>query len=439
MEWVIIGLFAVSCLYGIIRPNWAVAMIVILFPIEQLLQAGAPSLRSSALGSQAVNYIVGVVGLGAGLITVLRGARPFVGLFNGISVPVTITLAWATASLLWSQDRAGGVDMTLNSWPYYFLRVLIGSFLITSVADLRSAVRSIMVLGSIVAILILANPGFTTQWGRLGIVEGGKMSSNPLALGELGGTLVLCGMLFRDQGSGLLVNAIRITAVSAGLVIAIQSGARGQVFLAVATAALFFPVAAPLGSARSAAVAVIGAAAIVVIAMFAADFLLEGVAAKRFSSEEMLYGQSSFMQRWGNVRLLYEGWVSRPELMLLGLGYFSFNALSGGEAYSHVVVADFVFELGLPGAVLLIWFVYACTRDSFALFFSARGSPIDRPAVAVLVALVVYLVLLANKQGDLWGSTGLFMVASMVGRLVVRIGSDRTNAAVNTSFDPELS
>jgi hypothetical protein len=437
VEWVLIGLFALSCLYGLARPYWAVAMIVLVFPIEQLLQAGAPSLRTGAFGNQTINYLVGIVGLGSGFVTLLRGWRPFFGLLNGTLVCISITLIWATISLLWSQDRSGGLDMMLASWPYYFLRVLIGSFLITSIADLRKALWSLMVLGAVVAILILANPNFTAQWGRLGIVEGGKMSSNPLALGELGGILLLCGMLLRERETSALIGVIRVTAVIAGLVIAIQSGARGQVFLAVATAAFFFPIAAPFGSARSAVIAALGAGTIIVIAMFAAGFLLEGVAAKRFSSDEMLYGQSSFMQRWGNVQLLYGEWSSRPELMVLGLGYFSFNALSGGEAYSHVVVADFAFELGLPGLLLLVWFLIALFRNGLALFSAAKNSTSDRPAVTSLIALVVYFVLLANKQGDLWGSTSLFMVASILGRLVMRVGVTQTNVVEEYSDEPE--
>jgi hypothetical protein len=76
-------------------------------------------------------------------------------------------------------------------------------------------------------------------------------------------------------------------------------------FLAVGTAGFFFPIASPIGSARKAIIAALGAGAITVIALCAADFLLDGVAAKRFSSDEMAYGQSGFAQRWSNLQLLY--------------------------------------------------------------------------------------------------------------------------------------
>ena len=76
----------------------------------------------------------------------------------------------------------------------------------------------------------------------------------------------------------------------------------------------------PIGSARSADIAALGAGAIIVTALFAVDFLLDGVAAKRFSSYEMAYGQGGFAQRRGNVQLLHGEWSSRPGLMVLGLG-----------------------------------------------------------------------------------------------------------------------
>jgi hypothetical protein len=421
VETLIISLFAISCLYGVLRPHWAFAMIVTLFPIEQLLQAGAPALKSGALGNQAVNYLVGLVGLGSSWVTFVGRDRSFAGLANGVSITVLLALLWATTSLLWSLDRAGGLDMTLSTWPYFFLRIVIGTYLIANSDDLNKAVKSVLILGSVVAVLILINPAFSVQWGRLGVVEGGKMSSNPLALGELGGTLFLFAAVYRQQHSSPWMSVLRLVAAVIGLLIAVQSGARGQLFLSVFTAAIFFPFAAPIRNVSSAGLSVIGIAAILGLALLISNIVLEGVAAKRFSSEELLHGQSSFSQRWGNVQLLADAWLSRPEAMILGLGYFSFNALSSGEAYSHVVAADFVFELGLPGAVLLIAFACTTLGNCIALVHIAKESTLIRPAIMVLVAYVCFLVLLANKQGDLWGSTGLFMASSLVARLAFRL------------------
>ncbi len=102
-----------------------------------------------------------------------------------------------------------------------------------------------------------------------------------------------------------------------------------------------------------------------------------------------------------------------------------------------MVVADCAFELGLPGVVLVVSFLIALIRNGLVLFSAARDPVSDRPVATVLIALAVYFVLLVNKQGDLWGSTSLFMTASIVGRLVMRIGVTQTNVCDEYPDKPE--
>ena len=48
------------------------------------------------------------------------------------------------------------------------------------------------------------------------------------------------------------------------------------------------------------------------------------------------------------------------------------------------------------------------------------NSTSERSAIATLLAMVVYQVLLANKEGNLWASVNLFMFMIVVDRLEVR-------------------
>jgi hypothetical protein len=420
MDLLLATLFAVSCLFGVKNPRWMVAMIMLLYPIEQLLQAGAPFLRSGAAGGQVVNYVVGVASIGSALVVSRSSERPFMGLLNTATVTVTLLLLWATISLLWSLDRVGGLDMTLANWPYYFLRILIASFLITSVGDLRGLWLSVLTLGSTLCVLILVNPGFTSQWGRLGIVEGGKMSSNPLALGDLGALVFLSAVLFRAHGLGRWFDVVRFMAAILGIVVALQSGARGQVFLSFAIAFAGFPLALRLRNVQGFAVTVVGLLAIAAILPFFMSQLLEGVAAKRFSYDELLEGDSSATERWQNVRALFDAWSMRPQAFFVGIGYFSFGVIGGGAVYSHVIVADLVFELGIPGVVALVVLSWSTFVACKTLFMDHAGDPVERNSVAILIAVTSLFYLLANKQGDLWGSTGLFMLMAIVGRLKSR-------------------
>ena len=103
-----------------------------------------------------------------------------------------------------------------------------------------------------------------------------------------------------------------------------------------------------------------------------------------------------------------------------------------------MVVSAFAVELGLPGVVLLVWFLIALIRNGLAFFSAARDSALDRPAGTVLIALAAYFVLLVNKQGGLWGSTSLFMTASILGPLVMRVGVTQTNVIDEYLDKPEL-
>ena len=110
----------------------------------------------------------------------------------------------------------------------------------------------------------------------------------------------------------------------------------------------------------------------------------------------------------------------RPQAFFVGIGYFSFGVIGGGAVYSHVIVADLVFELGIPGVVALVVLSWSTFVACKTLFMDHAGDPVERNSVAILIAVTSLFYLLANKQGDLWGSTGLFMLMAIVGRLKSR-------------------
>ena len=164
------------------------------------------------------------------------------------------------------------------------------------------------------------------------------------------------------------------------------------------------------------------------------DTLLSGFAAKRFSSDELIYGSSSSSTRVENVLALGQAWVQSPVAWVLGLGFYAFNGLfaDAGNIYSHVLFADVIFELGLPGVALMSGFLYFVIRDAFRLYNVASSAPLTRAACAVLIALFAYQLLLVNKQGNLWGSMYFFLMGILISRLVATW--DQGADAVNGSF-----
>jgi hypothetical protein len=184
-----------------------------------------------------------------------------------------------------------------------------------------------------------------------------------------------------------------------------------------------YPLAAPISNPRALLATVVGIFIIAFAASQLLDLLLDDpFEAKRFSIEEMAYGKSSASGRVANVLILYREWVSTPTALFTGLGYgaFSYFSESAGEPYSHVLFADAVFELGLPGAVFMGVFVWTSTSAGLKLLRSSKDEPVQRTITALLVGWFAYEILLVNKQGALWGVASVFTAGAIMARLAAR-------------------
>jgi O-antigen ligase len=215
----------------------------------------------------------------------------------------------------------------------------------------------------------------------------------------------------------------RIAALLLGTALAIRSGSRGQFLYAMAIAMAFYPLAAPVRNPRVLVATVLGIAIIAIAASQLMDLLLDDpFEAKRFTFEEMAYGKSSASGRVTNVITLYKEWLSKPTAPIVGLGYgaFAYFSESAGEPYSHVLFADAVFELGLPGAAFMIVFVWTSTGAAIAVIRSSKDAPAQRAIAAMLVAWYTYELLLVNKQGALWGVASFFPAGVVMARLMTR-------------------
>jgi O-antigen ligase len=136
--------------------------------------------------------------------------------------------------------------------------------------------------------------------------------------------------------------------------------------------------------------------------------------ADRFSLDEILYGGSSASGRFANVITLATAWAQQPQAWLAGLGYNAFTAYSlSGEPYSHVLFADILFELGPVGTSLMIAILYLGFRSSIDLIRMTKDDGSKRPAAAILLAMLIYQLILVNKQGALWGVPIIFLFLCM--------------------------
>jgi hypothetical protein len=420
MEFVVLFAFAALCFYACTRPPVAFALVLLMFPVEIVLQSLSPFLRSPGIGSYTVNIAVGM----SALLAVLGSSFRTPGLMRAFITPTAMMayslLVWGAVTLMWSPGREAGGEAMMGQLPYFFVILILGPLLLPRINILVSAMSSILILTTVLCGIVLLNPEFVVRDSRLVIDLGVGVRSNPLALGELGGLALLLGVLFRRSTVGALAAPIRLAAVLMGAAVAIQSGSRGQFFYAILVAVPLLPLAAPVKNARNFILALASVGFVVFVGSFLVDSLLSGVAAKRFSLDELIYGTSSSSTRVENVLALGRAWATSPVAWVFGLGYYAFNGLFAdvGNIYSHVLFADIIFELGLPGVALMSGFLYFVVRDAIRLHRQVAEFPLERAASAMLIALFVYHLLLANKQGNLGGSTYFFLTGILISRLV---------------------
>lgn len=411
-------LFLLACIRAILSPGFALALVASMFTVKQLLQSSLPWLATSSVGAVAVNATVLAAALAALTVRFTRGRRVRHDGINLAWLCTVLLYAWSVLTCAWTPSE-GAWDVIVAGLPYFVLLMLVAPRLVTDWAEVADFHRGLLLIGIPTALLILISPEFTTKYGRLGL-EIGSVRTNPLALGQFGGLMLIAAALYRRPGAVALV--LRLLAMLLGAALAIRSGSRGQFLYAVIVAIALFPLAAPVRNVRVFFLTAVGVGIIAFASVQLVELLLENpLESKRFSFEEMLFGRSSAAGRFANVMVLYEAWLSEPLAPLLGLGYDAFQYYAGtaGEPYSHVIFADALFELGLPGAVLMTVFVASATRSGFRLIRETTESPERRLVGAMLVAWFAYEVLLANKQGSLWGTPAMFPAGIVLTQMVL--------------------
>ena len=424
MELLFILAFISLCAISSFRPPWAFALVLLMFPLEQAMQAYCPTLRGNGLGSQVVNYAVALTSILACLRVIFKGGG-FAHWMNTAMVATLALYVWSAITLVWSPGRETGFEIIGSQWPYFFLIIVLAPLLISDIDELGTSLRATLWIALPLGVIFIASPEFTSVYGRLGIDVAGKRS-NPLAIGELGGTLLLIGATLRRGILPVAGSVIRTVAVIVGAIVAIKAGSRGQFFISVVIAIAFIPVSAPLRNLSAFLSALIGISVVLVAASVLLSTQLEGFAAQRFSSEAMLYGDSSVLGRVSNLYVLAAAYFQSPVAIFIGLGYNALSTLPDGmgQPYSHSLFADSLCELGIPGAILMSLIVWTGFRSMYQLLRLHAHNPMERAVLATVSALFVAQILLVNKQGALWGTPVLFPLLVVM----VRINLNQANS-----------
>ena len=413
MQLVAIFLFATLCIVGLASAPAALPLVIMMYPLEQLLQAaGGVFLSIPALANITVAAVAGF----AVLRMIASQERPFLGYFNR-ALGVTLAIfAWSAASLLWTPSPEMGGQLISGGLPYFILFVLTAPLLALDVASLARIGRVLLLFGGAITAALVVNPEFRSWSGRQVFMLAGSVMSNPLTTGELGGTIVITAVLLRGDGLSPFMGLVRLASFPLGLALALQSGSRGQLISAIIVCFLFYPVAkrvtTVLGFVGAFGATVIGYMAFSILA----PIILTGYGATRWSTGNL---EGSVASRFQNVTDLLLAQFKAPLSWIVGLGYNAFSSVSDGAAdgYSHNLSADILTELGIPMFALYVWMLVSVFRDGLWLFRRYQYRPADRSSVALLLALAAYQFLLMHKQGYLWGAGAYFMFAIIIARV----------------------
>ena len=403
----VLGLLVVLSIGSIFRPVWGLVLVILMYALEQSLQGAVPIFRSFP---PLANYWTAVVVALSAANAIFRTPRPFVGYATVSWMLSVLIFVWAGISLLWSPSTTAA-KMTTDGIPYFVLFLVLAPLLPDSIADLRSFALVMMLFGTLTALSIIANPEFNIESGRLGLQISFKVRSSPLAMGELGGTLVILAALYHATIRSPVVAILRVAAFISGTILVLYSGSRGQLIFAAIIAIAFFPVCRKVRNVFSFFATTVGLIVIGVGVMLLARLVFSsegGMVESRWSSDLLTAGTQV---RRENALDLLLAFAANPKAWVFGLGWNAFSAYTKAstEPYSHSVMLDILCELGIPAFVALCVILLEVLRASRRLFVLVAESTLDRSVTTCFIALTAYQILLANKQGMLWASGPLFI------------------------------
>jgi len=400
---------------ALFRPAIALALLVSMFPLEQLLQANVPFFVAQ---SSAFNILCGVMGLTATGLHWLRRPDTLIGSLNGITLCCFGLFFFAAMSLLWTRNPAWAAETVRDGVPYAAVLLVLTPLLVNDMEGLRAFAKATLVISLLIALQLLANPNLELYTSRLVLEIDAAQKSNPLVIGTMGGIMMILAALLHFEKS-LLWSLIRYSSAFIGLGLGLLSGSRGQVIFAFFVAILFFPMSRQIADLRR-FVGAAGAAAVLALAtILGLRFFISADNDLRWSSDSLTYGG---LGRIENAVDLLSAWIKEPAFLLTGLGYFSFSEIPNrsGDGYSHVMLADSLGELGLIGFTLYVTFWTLVVRMVVRVFTTYREDHEYRSVVAAVASLLAFNFFLQNKQGTLWGIDSGWVLALMLARVDAR-------------------
>lgn len=401
---VIVAAAAIGAVIILARPHLAFVLLMVMFPLKQLLQVYVPFVGNNPT---LVNYSIGGIVLASVVFRIVRGDRVATEYFNRVTLMTLGIYALWLLGVFFSPARDNILPRLHLDLMYQILFLVLMPLLIVDLREFRKALIGLMVIGSLICMLIMFNPHSVYYAGRLtldmSMLAGSRDTvGNALATASLGSMTALVAVLFRPERATTMFLWLRIGAFIAGMGMAIGSGSRGQVLAACVAAVLFYPISRRLANPKQFVVVVLGFI-VLSIGIFAVFKIFIGSQnQERWNPLGMLRDTT---MRLDMVMLLFNEWLSKPSQWFFGLGtgYYSVIAPDKNVTrdYVHNIVAELLCEHGLVAFSLFLAIVFTVFRQSRRMFSMHRDDPSLRSCVAALCAISFFSLLEGLKQGSI--------------------------------------
>ncbi len=435
----IFGLIVFS-IWSIVRPTWAFALVNLMFPFKQVIQGYLPALVQ--YGPQLSAGIAAIAGM-AVLYKSTKKNLTIVSFFNPVTWCTLALYAMMTFALLYTPARESAMNMYVNAISYIILFLFIYPFLLSSLEELRKGLFITVTIGCILTVFYLLNPSARWAGGRfvvdLGYTYGvGDFTSNPLALADTGGMMMVAAALMNFRDKGRLGIVFMVGGLILGLGMAIVSGSRGQIIFAVLIAVAMFPVARKIKDAKQFLIVAFGVLFIVAMIFVTFSLFLNAEAMRRWDVSLLKEGSADRQQRF----LEAMGFLaSNPKGWIIGNGTNSFAYFTGHVFdYPHNIIAELLLDYGIIGfslAAVAGAYTYQYARRMIAAW---TDDPIGRGTVAAWAGICLFSLLVAFKQGSVVGQPVPFYFWIVLAKIYfdeVRAANVRTAALEEQAWGSE--
>ncbi len=412
--------FGIVFVVALKRPGVVLSLAFCQYGFDQLMATSIPTVGMKPWIPQVlVSALIAMT-----LLVVIQKDRRLFGPGNGSILWLVIGyFAYFFLSLIWS-PAVDKLDFVFGHLPIIILLVFAAPVLIRSHEDLIATMWCTVLIGSILALAVLLSPAADYHQGRLRLISyrGWLTRSNPLAIADMCGIVLMMAVLLNLTGKSQMAGILRyIFAIIAILVAGLSS--RGEVVAAIAAVTLVVPISRKVTDIKRFFGLVVTGVILFAVIYFVADIVLSSGSAERWSFTSISEG---IFVRLSYYATVLEAYAETPGMWLTGLGANFSHTVLPGNIYPHNHLIQALTETGLIGVIIWIAIPLLVFKRFWTLWPIVRDDPKTRGVYSVLLAMTLYYLVLGFKKASVI-DPNWFMAAILVERFYSIMKTHNTN------------